>query len=1015
MVIHRRSRSHRDHPENGRHSPSRLRHPPLAALCIVLALLAAGCSNGGTETTSSSTSAPSQGGILDDVVAPEWEPATRTEGIAERLSSGEVTAQSAIDALALIADDVPGATPSDLPVGEGFGGYYTRLLIDAVRPDLTPAQATFVEAYYMPGRLVGRIGTDGTIEPGDSPSAAGVEAVAGANRSTFVAPVAVLAAAKIGDLEYLELVAEVQQRWKAHLADMPAFEIELHMSDKPGGMEAWNDGVCHIEVQAGFTKEEASADQVRWFFAHEIFHCIQSTWEGSASPPPWVVEGAADFAAYDLFRNEKLDFEGGSSDWFVNAYTPLKVRAYSAWPLFENARRSGIDVYASIRKMMASPGNSVAANLAVGGLDGKVFRRDWSTRTLRNPAFDGVWWLPWPTHDPQAGPQTNAYALERGLGSYNVVGAGGFAQPQMAVLVTPDVGMITASPLGGPLTTWTALGTRTVADGSSGKFCFSPDGCQCPGGTSSSAIPMSGSSMVFSYPASEEAVKAAVVAEPWDPDDECKEDPPHDDAESNGDPHLLTFDGLAYDVITLGEFITARDPNGDFEVQTRHEAFRFGAGTSAVALGTGSSRITITSPDLMTPEAVIRVDGSAVTGASFEAGGVAVEVGDLEITATWPDGSTVELRWFLGWFVEMSVPPERSARMVGLVGSADGDFGNDLRFPDGTIVDTTDAQVDESPFVVAWAVDEETTLFDYEPGETPATFRVPHPNPIPPQIEEDALAECSAALGDQATSHEVWWCAYDVSATGESGFVDEYVREVEDRVGGGSVGPPPTATTTTGEPPAGSVSGEPTLVLDATQPSGLVSVAAGTVLVAIATDCPEELYLDISVYAVDDDSLLARASLCDPSGLGGITADEGEWYDGEAYLWLPETAEYEIFLEEILGDAAAAGAVAIYTDPTPAVLTAADLADGDTRTLGGIADSVVYLPDPAMTFDLVGFEVACGVEIYWLDTFPRLEPWNLAKCGHADRFDLPPTDQVFPFVVFSRTPDPIEITLTPTG
>jgi len=41
--------------------------------------------------------------------------------------------------------------------------------------------------------------------------------------------------------------------------------------------------------------------------------------------------------------------------------------------------------------------------------------------------------------------------------------------------------------------------------------------------------------------------------------------------ETNGDPHLLTFDKLRYDFQAAGEFVVTRNKKGDFEVQSRQQ------------------------------------------------------------------------------------------------------------------------------------------------------------------------------------------------------------------------------------------------------------------------------------------------------------------------------------------------------------------------------------------------------------------------------------------------------------
>jgi hypothetical protein len=533
---------------------------------------------------------------------------------------------------------------------------------------------------------------------------------------------------------------------------------------------------------------------------------------------------------------------------------------------------------------------------------------------------------------------------------------------------------------------------------------------------------MDGAEMIFSFAASEKQPIAGYVAEKWNPDEQCKPEPQPKEAESNGDPHLVSFDGLAYDVVTLGEFVLARDPVGDFEVQTRHVPFGFGAGTTAVAMTDGEHRLTFTLPVLLTGEPpVVRVDGDVVTDLAPMVGRLRLTSGDADVSVVWPDGSTVSLKWYLGWFVRVTVPEPRAARMEGLLGAVDGDLTNDLRMPDGTVVDTIDAEAYESPFANAWAVDESTTLFDYEPGESPATFRIPHPQPEIAPLDLDALGECEAALGDDAAGHEVESCAYDVTATGDGGFVDEYVEVVDERLDGAELAEPLLDGLTTEPPessvaPAGSRAGEPTLTLGPDD-VGAVDAAEGTVLLARTAACPRDVFVDVVVWRVDDSDALARGAVCDPDQLGSLGLDEDdEWIEGEAYIWLPGSGAYEVGIDVVLGNDDLVDAVDVYLDPAPTVVDSDALADGDRSTLEGIGDTIVYLPDPNAQLRATGLDVACAVEVWWGDEkLGSPQPRQLVACNHTDVIRFPAMDTVVPVVVFNRTGDAVDIVLSPAS
>jgi hypothetical protein len=966
--------------------------------------------------------------ILDDLQPPGWEPATRTEELALAISEEEApTPQQAIDALALLVEDVPGASPSDLPPGEGLGDGATLRLVDSVRDRLTSEQAAVLEEYLDAGSSVGTVLADGSIEPAGSPGDTAAPPAGTTVEPDGLRRVERTPAVPI-DLDYLELLGEVQAAWTAHFPDHPKHDIELRFTPLQGGMDAKlepdDPSTCVIRVHAGFFQSAPSDDKIRFFFAHELFHCMQSDWY-SGYVPPWLDEGSADWAAADLFRGRVLDYDALGVQWFTVADAPLAVRSYSAWPFFENAHLHGRDVYALIESMYESPQTTVSAFLGANQLDGVVFRKDWSTRTLRSSSLAAPWRLAWPVQNDAFGPHDNVFALSaRGLGVYNIVGPGRYTQLQLAVDMTPQVGIVAVTPTGGPLTTSTAIGTQTVGEGATGRFCFVPGGCVCPEGSGSNTVPMDGPEMIFSFAASFDGTVAAVRADEWEPERECSAEPEPEQASSNGDPHLLSFDGLPFDVMTLGEFVTARDPDGGFEVQTRHEPVGFGAGTTAVALGAGGHRITFTMPALLAVELpVVRVDGVATTDEELAVGDVQVDIRWPDATVAWPDGTTVDLHWFLGWFVELTVPPERAARLEGLLGSADGDLANDLRLPDGTVVDTSDAALPESPYALAWAVDADTTLFDYEAGQSVGTFRIPHPEPEPIASDQAAIDRCATALGAAAAAYEISSCAYDVSATGEDGFAEEYAMVVDERVREHEPvtipRPLETAPPTSGGPAAESRTGVPTLTLSGDRPTGTVDAVEGTVLFARTATCDPSAdarrvgYLDITVSAGDDQDQSAVGALCDPSGLRGIGADANEWYDGETYIWLPGSGRYEVTLGQTLGEPEAIGNVEIYVDPTPTVLRAADLTGGDRRVLQGIADTVVYLGEPESTFRSEGFDEACAVEAYWgRDEFPGEEPYHLRACTHPTEIRLP-RGQLIPVVVFNRTGPEITVAVTP--
>lgn len=955
---------------------------------------------------------------LPDIVVPPWEPATRSEELAVQLASAEeVTAQMAVDAIGLALPDLPGQTPSDLPAGEPLGDHTTAQLAVTFHDQLSPAQQVVVDASFGVGTPIARIEPDGTLtelappEP-DEPS----------DTSGMRSP---RSAADTLD-QYPAILSAVYDKWNVHLPDHPAITVQLVIlpagtpnTDHFAMQAATIDGLCTIEVSPNLWGDPATTfDGIAIVFAHEVFHCFQDQWATpEAVGRDWLFEGSADWAAADLFRNEFPPSLG--EQWFdlIPPY-PLAARSYSASPLFELAYQEGREVYPAIRAMLADVEPSTAHQLATGLLDGVIFRSKWATTSLNRAAWGGPWLFPSPFFASQPG-DLDLYDV--GVGLTSLLLQGGFTHRPVTVAV-PDI--VAVTPMGAPITTQTPEGPVMVAEGATAVFCFDEGGCACPGQPPRGIVMQPGGP----YPGNILPIAAAVTdagsivnfeGDEFD-EDECEDDQPGggpSTGSSNGDPHLRTFDGLPYDIITLGEFVLVRDRSGELEVQTRHLPVGGGAGTSAVAIGSDGHRLTLTRRSLLDPgPTVVRLDGEIVTGSEIDVGEASASIVHDDVDVTWPDGSQVRLRWFLGWFVEVEAPPDRAAHLVGLLGSADQDPTNDLPLPDGRFADTVDAAVDGAPVVLQWAVDDETTLFDYEPGESAATFRVPHPDPTSVDADADALAACQAVFGTFALSSEVDACAYDVAMTGETGYVEVYESVVDRRV---ETDPdlvlPDRAEAPAPAPPgAPGQLGEPALVLGGSTLEGVVDTRAGTVLLAHLELCPEGAWVDLVVERGDDPTMLARAAVCDPDGLGAIGADDDdEVVAGEAYLWIPGDGSYRVSVDT-LGREVEFGELLVFVDPEPTVVRAADLGSGgDARTLDAVADTVVYLTDPDLDYATTGLGVACAVEVYTADPFPDPEPVSLDRCDHTDRIHFPPSDRTIPIVVFAREPGPIGIAIEP--
>lgn len=268
-----------------------------------------------------------------------------------------------------------------------------------------------------------------------------------------------------------------------------------------------------------------------------------------------------------------------------------------------------------------------------------------------------------------------------------------------------------------------------------------------------------------------------------------------------GDPHLLTFDGVGYDMQGVGEFIAVSSP--DLEVQLRTRPYRhmkrISIGTAA-AVGFGSHRVTVDTE--VEPDEIVRIDGDPVPlddlraephqpdGATVSMVGNAVQIERDEdlITIANPEGGG-----FFDLYVDFGAD---FVETEGLLGSADGDGDNDFTTRDGDVLEqplSHDALYDE--FVESWRIAQDESLFDYADG-TDTEHYTDRSFPAGPMTAADlddgdrvrAEAVCrSAGIDDEGVLED---CMLDYGLTGEIGFVrSAVVAEIAQLIVDGDLDP----------------------------------------------------------------------------------------------------------------------------------------------------------------------------------------------------------------------------------
>lgn len=280
-----------------------------------------------------------------------------------------------------------------------------------------------------------------------------------------------------------------------------------------------------------------------------------------------------------------------------------------------------------------------------------------------------------------------------------------------------------------------------------------------------------------------------------------------------GDPHLTTTDGVHYDFQSAGEFTALRgDSTENFEIQTRQTPVATnGPGTdsysglstcvslnTAVAAQVGTHRVTYQPNINGIPDSSgmqLRVDGTLTTlganGLDLGSGGRIVKLpGGIEID--FPNGASLVAtsNWWSSYSVwYLNVDVHRTNATKGIMGVI-APRSWLPKLPDGTSVGPMPKNGHDrfvqlyGKFADAWRVTDKTSLFDYAPGTSTATFTdknwpaenaescsIPNHIPQTPIGLEVAEQLCRDIIDSNMRANAI----FDVMVTGEASFAKAYL------------------------------------------------------------------------------------------------------------------------------------------------------------------------------------------------------------------------------------------------
>ncbi|MCA4135728.1 VWD domain-containing protein, partial [Arthrobacter sp. M4] len=192
-------------------------------------------------------------------------------------------------------------------------------------------------------------------------------------------------------------------------------------------------------------------------------------------------------------------------------------------------------------------------------------------------------------------------------------------------------------------------------------------------------------------------------------------------ARSYGDPHIMTIDGLKYDLQAVGEFDMVSSEQWDFRVQARFSPAMWGTFSrlSVVAFSLDGHPVQLGDGGVMVDHAPATVpDGGYLY---FDRGAALFRSGD-EYLAIWPGQSLRPMMLYNPTDgARFYLPPD--TKTAGLLGNNNGSVDDDLALRDGTQLSrTASPQTLHGTFADSWRISNEDSFFTYDSGQSTATF-----------------------------------------------------------------------------------------------------------------------------------------------------------------------------------------------------------------------------------------------------------------------------------------------------
>jgi hypothetical protein len=575
--------------------------------------------------------------------------------------------------------------------------------------------------------------------------------------------------------------------------------------------------VCEIFIPPSIWNhvDDGVATNQRTTIAHEVVHCFQaftypdlSQYRAAAG---WLQDGAAEFAGIVIAGTSDV---APPNNWslYLTDDAPLVKRTYTAIGWWFQLEQTGQQPWRRMATVWQSGQTGTDAYLTLGGASDAMYDT-WAASRKRQISFGDDWEVYGVDVPPDIKPPVLETSAQEGSADVEA-----FDTRTVRLATGEGVEGVLRVTAANPIRIHDSAGLERVHM-TEGDYCLGAR-CKCPENTERAgeeitpiqgplwlAVPggEGGNSVLSDVLTLEEYCKkkrkdrkkpsdhpqpswAPPHAAANNPDSPGKGTPlKRPTAGSAGDPHLTMLDGHSFDFQAAGEFTLAKSDSGDLEVQVRQEpAINFD----------GSKSDTVT----MNTAVAAKVDGERVT---FYPGQDRPEVrtkNPAKVTqiesgqvVRWSDGSEL---WVLssapGSLNLLFGPAEsRKGKLNGMLGPFDGKLGSTaMTDRDGKRYEKPDTDEVYDDIGDSWRIEQEDSLFDYQPGQSTDTFT---DEDLPAkrltladltveqrQAGEKACAGVTDALREQ--------CVFDVAVSGNDKFAVGYrTLDKLTTVGGGDL------------------------------------------------------------------------------------------------------------------------------------------------------------------------------------------------------------------------------------